>query len=73
MNKNRMSHVLRVKRLSVLVDLVKKLRLDNHKDDQIMIVLEDYIDRKCRLSVPINYQVGYTTKWDYIQAAVKTA
>jgi len=71
-----MSHVLRVQRLSVLVDLVKKLRLDNHKDDQIMLVLEDYIDRKCRmvlLSVPINYQVGYTTKWDYIQAAVKTA
>jgi len=65
MNKNRMSHVLRVQRLSVLVDLVKKLRLDNHKDDQIMLVLEDYIDR--------NYQVGYTTKWDYIQAAVKTA
>jgi len=72
MNKNRMSHVLRVQRLSVLVDLVKKLRLDNQmKDDQIMLVLEDYIDRKCRLSVPINYQVGYTTKWDYIQAAVK--
>jgi len=68
-----MSHVLRVQRLSVLVDLVKKLRLGNHKDDQIMLVLEDYIDRKCRLSVPINYQVGYTTKWDYIQAAVKTA
>jgi len=61
-----MSHVLRVQRLSVLVDLVKKLRLDNQmKDDQIMLVLEDYIDR--------NYQVGYTTKWDYIQAAVKTA
>jgi len=47
-----MSHVLRVQRLSVLVDLVRKLRSEGHKDDQIMLVLEDYIDR--------NYASGYT-------------
>jgi hypothetical protein len=57
--------VLRVQRLSILQDLVKKLRAENHKDDHIMLMLEDYIDR--------NYMVGYTTKWDYIQAAIRTA
>lgn len=57
--------MLRVQRLSILQDLVKKLRAENHKDDHIMLMLEDYIDR--------NYMVGYTTKWDYIQAAIRTA
>jgi hypothetical protein len=57
--------VLRVQRLNILTDIVKRLRAENHKDDHIMLVLEDYCDR--------NFMVGYSTKWDYIQAAIRTA